>query len=211
MKRANPDLQSAYALDTPEGAKQLYADWAASYDQNFAAQQDYLLPEITARCFVDASGRGPVLDIGAGTGLCGFWLTQLGIRTIDATDISPDMLDQALRKDIYRDAIEADLMQGVPMPRDSYAGFVSSGTFTHGHVGPDAIPLLLRIARRDALFSLSINAQHYHDRGFAAMFDRLQSNGQIHNLTLPEHRIYGDRATGTHRDDTALIALFRKT
>ena len=152
-----------------------------------------------------------MLDIGAGTGLCGFWLTQLGVRIVDATDISPDMLDEALRKDIYRDAIEADLTLGVPMPRDSYAGFVSSGTFTHGHVGPEAIPLLLRIARRDALFALSINARHFQAKGFAALFDRLQSERRIHNLSLPEHRIYGDRATGPHKDDTALVALFRKT
>ncbi|MBE1281969.1 MAG: methyltransferase domain-containing protein [Rhodobacteraceae bacterium] len=211
MTKETPNLDAAYGLETPEDSKKLYADWAESYDQDFAAERFYLLPEIAARCFVEAGGRSPVLDVGAGTGLCGVELTKLGVRTVDATDISAQMLEQAAKKDVYRDMIEADLTLGVPVPRDSYAGVVSSGTFTHGHVGPEVLPLLLRVARRDALFSLSINAGHYESHGFATMFDQLIGDGAIRNLRLPEYPIYGDGATGSHKDDTALIALFRKT
>ena len=210
MTRSKPDLDSAYALETPADSKRLYADWADSYDRDFAEGQNYLLPEITARAFVEAKGRGPVLDVGAGTGLCGQWLARLDVKIIDATDISAEMLEQASRKDVYRDCIEADLIKGIPMPRESYAGIVSSGTFTHGHVGPEVFPNLLRVARRSALFTLSINAKHYETQGFAAMFDQLQRDGRIRNLTLPEQRIYGDDATGEHKDDVALIAQFNK-
>lgn len=211
MTRSKPDLDTAYALQSPGDSKRLYADWAETYDQDFAEDQKYLLPEITARAFVGAGGRGPVLDVGAGTGLCGQWLSQLGVRVLDATDISAEMLELASRKDVYRDCIEADLTEGIPMPQGSYTGVVSSGTFTHGHVGPDVLPHLLRVARRDALFALSINAQHYGAQGFATTFDQLIADGKIRDLSLPEHRIYGEGATGEHKDDTALIALFRKT
>ena len=209
MSDDTPDLKSAYALKTPEDSIQLYAEWAGDYDDGFAAREDYQLHIHTARAFARAGGQGPVLDIGAGTGLCGAVLSSLGLGPIDATDISTEMLDQAMRKDIYRDAIEADLTKGIPVPHDSYSGIVSSGTFTTGHVGPDAIDALLRVARHGAQFALSINAQHYDSAGFADKLRTLE-DGKITHLSLPEVRIYGDLAAGLHKDDIALIALFEK-
>jgi SAM-dependent methyltransferase len=205
-----PDLQSAYALSTPDESRRLYAEWAGDYDQGFAAREDYQLHILTARAFVTAGGQGPVLDVGAGTGLCGAVLADLGVGPIDATDISPDMLSQAMKKDVYRDAIEADLNHGIPAPRDSYSGIVSSGTFTHGHVGPDAIVNLLRIARHGAQFALSINRHHYDAAGFSQHLLRLTEDHRISRLTLREVRIYGDLAAGPNKDDTAFIALFER-
>ncbi|WP_424987958.1 class I SAM-dependent DNA methyltransferase [Microbulbifer sp. S227A] len=205
-----PDLKAAYALSTPQDSRRLYAEWAGNYDQSFAAREDYQLHIHTARAFVAAGGQGPVLDVGAGTGLCGAVLADLGVGPIDATDISAEMLEQAMRKDIYRDAIEADLNLGIPVPRESYSGIVSSGTFTTGHVGPDAIDGLLRVARHGAQFALSINARHYDSAGFAARLDQL-ADTRIQALSLQETRIYGDLAAGEHRDDLALIAVFEKT
>lgn len=209
MTDETPNLESAYALKTPDDSKRLYAEWAGDYDASFAAREDYQLHIHTARAFVAAGGQGPVLDVGAGTGLCGAVLADLGVGPIDATDISAEMLTQAMRKDIYRDAIVADLNAGVPVPSDSYSGIVSSGTFTTGHVGPDAIDALLRIARHGAQFALSVNARHFQAAGFNAKFDALKQH-QIQNLILRETRIYGDLASGDHKDDLALIALFEK-
>lgn len=205
-----PDLAAAYALRGPEDSRRLYAEWAGDYDDGFAAREDYQLHIHTARAFVGAGGQGPVLDVGAGTGLCGAVLAALGVGPIDATDISAEMLAAALRKDIYRDAIEADLNDGIPVPAASYSGIVSSGTFTHGHVGPETLPALLRVARPGAQFALSINETHFHAAGFAPRLQALAAAGALTGLSLPRVRIYGDLAAGAHRDDTALIALFEK-
>ncbi len=210
MTNKTPNLHAAYALESPEENKRLYAEWAGDYDEGFAALEDYQLHIHTARAFVGAGGQGPVLDVGAGTGLCGAVLAGLGVGPIDATDISSEMLEQAMRKDIYRDAIESDLNKGIPAPRDSYSGIVSSGTFTHGHLGPEALTALLRVARPGAQFALSINAKHFVSKGFGDALRKLEQ-GQIENLTLPEARIYGDLAVGENKDDTALIALFEKS
>jgi predicted TPR repeat methyltransferase len=210
MSQKTPDLHAAYALTSPDDNKRLYAEWAGDYDDGFAAREDYQLHIHSARAFVRAGGQGPVLDVGAGTGLCGAVLAGLGVGPIDATDISAEMLDQAMRKDTYRDAIEADLTQGIPVPRHSYSGIVSSGTFTHGHLGPEVLPALLRVARPGAQFAISINAKHYEKLGFADAFRQLEQ-GQIINLSLPEVRIYGDLAAGPNKDDTAYVALFERT
>ena len=210
METPKPELSDAYALRTPADSKRLYGGWASTYDQEFAAGQDYLLPGLTAKAFAAAGGEGPVLDAGAGTGLCGQALRALGIEPVDATDISAAMLAEALRKDAYRDVIEANLLEGTPVPRGTYRGVVSSGTFTHGHLGPEVLPALLRVAAPGAWFALSVNAKFYEKAGFADAFDRLLSGQWIKSLTLPELRIYGPRATGAHKDDTAIIALFQK-
>ncbi len=210
MADEKPDLDAAYAVTSAAESRRLYAEWAGDYDQSFAAREDYQLHRHTARAFVGAGGQGPVLDVGAGTGLCGAVLADMGVGPIDATDISDEMLDQAMRKDIYRDAIQADLTLGIPVPRDSYAGIVSSGTFTTGHVGPEALGALLRVARTGAQFAISVNARHYKAAGFQTVFDQLAADGTILNLRLPQVQIYGDLAAGPHRNDTARIALFEK-
>ena len=210
MANKTPDLQAAYALKTPDDSKQLYGEWAGDYDADFAAREDYQLHIHTARAFVAAGGQGPVLDVGAGTGLCGSVLAGLGVGPIGATDISAEMLQQSMRKDIYRDAIEADLTQGIPVAAESYSGIVSSGTFTTGHVGPNAIDALLRVARHGAQFAISINSKHFEVAGFDVKFGALEQN-RIQKLTFSETPIYGDLATGSHKNDLAKIALFEKT
>ncbi|WP_109465491.1 class I SAM-dependent DNA methyltransferase [Albibacillus kandeliae] len=204
-----PDLSAAYSLKTAEDSVRLYADWAESYEDDFVAAEDYRMHQHAAAAFAQAGGEGPVLDVGAGTGVCGAALAALGIGPIDATDISSAMLAQAIKKGVYRRAIEADINKPLPATDTPYAGMVSSGTFTTGHVGPDAIDTLLDACRPGALLSLGVNARHFASAGFEAKFQALMQ-GKITDLTLTEVNIYGPRNTSDHRDDKALIALFRK-
>lgn len=211
MTNAPPDLNAAYNLTSPAASKRLYAAWAKSYDLSFAAQESYHLPFQTAQTFVTAGGSGPVLDAGAGTGLCGQALSDLGVSALEATDISADMLAQATKKGVYRAVIEADLLHGIPVPNGRYQGVVSSGTFTHGHIGPEALPELLRVAASGAQFALSINTKFYHVAQFDTALDDLVNSGIITNFALPEVPIYGEAASTDHRNDTAFIALFKKS
>ena len=96
----------------------------------------------------------------------------------------------------------------LPLPR-IYRGVVSSGTFTHGHVGPAGLNGLLDVALPGALFALSINAAVYRRDGFDRAFAAL--SGRITEPSLIDVRIYGAGATTadpTHAEDRALIALF---
>lgn len=203
-----PDLDNAYALDGAEDALQLYADWAETYDDSFAAKMDFQAPARVAEAYLAAGGATPVLDFGCGTGLLGEELNRLGCAPVDGADLSPEMLEVARRKGVYRNLTAGDVYKGLPIDAGRYAGVVSSGTFTHGHVGPDALPELLRVAATGAQFALLINAEFYESAGFAAAFEALA--GRIEGLELPEIAIYGPGAEGAHKDDTAKVALFRK-
>ncbi len=203
-----PDLDGAYALKTPEDSLKLYGDWAETYDESFAQASGYQLPVAVAEAFVRAEGRGPVLDVGAGTGLVGIALKALGVEAIDGTDISSAMLAEAAMKDCYENLFEGDLTGVLDVEDGAYRGIVSAGTFTHGHVGPDAFDELLRVAASGALCVLSINAQHFEARGFADKFEALK--GQIKGLILHETIIYDETRTDAHAGDSALIAVFQK-
>ena len=203
----DPSLDAAYALDGAEGARRLYRDWAASYDGDFAAGQDYLLPAHVARRFIELGGSGPVLDVGAGTGLCAAGLARAGISPIDGIDLSPEMLAIARAKDMYARLLEADVTRPMALPQGHYRGMVSSGTFTLGHVGPEAIAGLLAHAAPEALVVISVNVKHWDGAGFSAAFKALA--GRITPPERQEAMIYGPAADPAHRDDRAWLVSFR--
>lgn len=206
MTRKRPGLDDAYGLTTPDDSRALYADWAETYDTDFAQSMGYALPRAVARVFSDAGGAGPVLDVGAGTGLLGAELAALGIGPLDAVDISAEMLAAAHAKGIYRRCVEADLTQALPMADGTYRGVVSAGTFTTGHVGPDAIAELVRVAAPGARVALSVNASHWQSAGFAEFFGGIaDQTGDLHRHDVA---IYDAAASGPHADDRSEIVSF---
>lgn len=209
-------LRRAYALKKPEDSVALYRDWAGTYDETFAHAHGYVGPREVARAFLAEAGpdagpdAGPVLDIGAGTGLVGAELAA-GARNlvVDAIDISQEMLDVAGSKGLYRNRIRADLTERLDIRDASYGGFVSSGTFTHGHVGPACLPELMRIARPGALYVLGIRPEAFDEAGFGSAFAALVADGAITPVDFRRLRVY-EAADHDHAGDTYLTAVFRR-
>lgn len=204
----NPSLDGAYDLKTPDDNRRLYRGWAASYDADFVAAMAYRLPVEVAQSFA-AQGTGPVLDVGAGTGAVGMLLKANGVGPVDGTDLSPEMLSVAAQGGAYRRLFEGDILGRLDTADGAYAGVVSAGTFTLGHVGPAALDEVLRVTAPGGWIVLSVNRAHFEAAGFAPALDALGS--RIAGLALPEVAIYGPAATGPHARDTAFIARFRKT
>lgn len=203
----DPDLEGAYALRSPEDAKRLYAAWAKRYDCDFGDGQGYLLPKNVVRAFMVTGAKGPILDVGAGTGLVGEGLICAGISPVDGLDLSPEMLDVARAKGVYRNLIVADVTR--PLDLSGYHGIISAGTFTLGHVGPAGLVLLLDVADAGCQFVISVNAKHFHSAGFAEFLDT--HTDQICDVGVEDVRIYSDKADLSHRDDIARLVTFRKT
>lgn len=200
------DLEGAYALETPEDNKRLYAQWADTYDESFAASHGYVVPDIVAKAHTDAGGKGLVLDVGAGTGLVGVALANQGHGQIDGTDISSEMLAEAALKDVYDRLFEGDLTACLDVEDATYDGIVSAGTFTHGHVGPDAIDELIRIAKLGALITISINAEHFETQGFATKFQSI--SGRIRDFETKDFGLYAGGGAGSHAKDMGRLVQF---
>ena len=144
-------LDDAYSVETPDDSRRLYAAWASTYDSDFIEANGYVYHQNVVNVFLDAGGgrdEAPVLDVGCGTGIVGEVLRARGVGHVDGIDISSEMLEVAGTKTtptgepVYRDLLEADLTERIGIPDDVYGAVVSVGTFTHGHLRPDAMLLI---------------------------------------------------------------------
>ncbi|MEM8498143.1 MAG: class I SAM-dependent methyltransferase [Pseudomonadota bacterium] len=211
----NLGLEDAYAVKTPDDNLVLYRDWANTYDSEFAAPRGYQYPQLIAELFTrNASSEDtPVLDVGAGTGLVAAALLEDPNvdpeLTVDGIDISPEMLAVSKDKDIYHRLFEADLTKPIDLADDYYGGVISVGTFTHGHVGPDALYELLRIAKPGALFVIGVNGTAFDKYHFGSGFASLQADGYITPLQFERVQYYAN-ADDDHADDQGYTAVFRK-
>jgi predicted TPR repeat methyltransferase len=132
---------------------EVYRDWAVHYDLDVFGTLCFIgtdrIVDLLAEHVPDRESA--VLDLGCGTGAAGVRLQSLGFRVVDGVDISPDMLAIAATKGAYRALIEADLERPLAVPDAAYDAAVSAGTFTSGHVGPAAVPGIVRVLRPGAI------------------------------------------------------------
>ena len=201
------DLDAAYAINGPQDARRMYGDWAATYDDSFGAAWGYIAPrEIATILRAEADPLAEVLDIGAGTGLVAEHLRGL---VVDALDITPEMLAVARGKGLYRALLHADLTAPLDIADASYDAVVSCGTFTHGHVGPDCLPELLRITRPGAVFVCGTIAAVLDGAGFGSALAKLVAAGRITPVRFHDIPIY-EGAEHRHKDDRGLVMVFRR-
>ncbi len=210
-------LAAAYALDGPDANRSLYARWAATYEVDFIAESGYRYHERVAAVFAEhclptLGADEAVADVGCGTGIVGQALVRHRSVIVDGLDISPEMLQQAAHKThdaapVYRRLLEADLTEPLTIEPGTYAGLISVGTFTHGHLGPEVLDGLLTIVRRGGCCAIGINAAHFASHGFATALERLVDEGRIERLHLVDVSIYGDD-DHTDPDQYAHVAVF---
>ena len=203
-------LNDAYSVKTPEDNIKLYKVWASSYDDDFAKKNDYRSPVLISNYYDKYSNKNdvPVLDVGAGTGLIAEVMNKKNTIDIDAIDISPEMLESAKSKNCYNKLIEADLTKNLDIDNNYYGAIVSAGTFTHGHIGPNALDELLRVTKPSGLFVITIHSKVYVNQNFEQKFQDI--NEQITDLTFHEEKAYGNNPDKDHGNDTVFITVFKK-
>lgn len=89
----------------------------------------------------------------------------------------------------------------------TYAGIISTGTFTHGHVGSDGIIELQRIAQPGARRVMGVNASIFETNGFKDRFKRCATEGVIDDLEVQYRQVY-EGADGSDPNHMAQIAVF---
>ena len=208
-------LDEAYSVKTPDDNRRLYAKWAATYESSFVYAKQYRYPKAIAEVFNDVvPAVTRILDIGTGTGLTGMYITRLRPAVvIDGMDISPEMLAQAklkTREDgsvVYRALYERDLTRAVPNENSPYGALFSSGTFTHGHLGPECLRNLLPLLANDGWLVVGVNNEHFESKGFAGELDSLVALGAIQTPEIKRIDVY--EPGSVHYGDQARVIITR--
>ncbi len=177
----NPILQRVYDLDgDAERTREAYREWAGNYDRDTTEGMGYVAPGLAAAALAKRVGTGAViLDAGCGTGLAGAALHKLGVSTIDGNDLSVEMLDVAREKGVYRNLIEADMTGRLPYEDDTYDGILSIGVFTSGHVGPEGLDELARIARPDAPIIVTVHEKVWEKDKYPEYLRDMEARGLV--------------------------------
>ena len=202
-----PSLQNAYDLKSPDDNIKLYSVWAETYDNSFIVDMQYKLHFAVAEEFILNGGKGLILDVGAGTGALAEALLQKEKFCLEATDISEEMLKIADSKKIYKRSFLSDLTKEIPVDNSFYDGVVSSGTFTHGHVGPSSIRELVRVTKPGGLITISINEKHWISLDFESEVEKLSQ--YTRNYTIKKISIYGEQSKHDHKNDKAIILTIK--
>ena len=184
-------LERAYALDSDEKSRALYRDWAQTYDQTMLQGLNYQSPAVVAGLLARhlVARDAAVLDVGCGTGLAGNNLATHGFSVIDGIDVSPEMMQVAEHRGIYRHFINADLHAPLPIADARYGGALGSGIFTHGHVDARCLDELFRVLQPGAPFAFTVKLEVFESLGFKDKLAALVDHGRIRQLlfTLDRH------------------------
>lgn len=193
VKGPSAFVDEAYHLEDEASMVEFYRKWARDYDHQMLDELGYTSPRTLADMLAaqldDPAAK--ILDIGCGTGLTCVPLAALGYHDLDGIDLSPDMVRVAAERGIYAELLVGDVT--LPLDRDdaSYDGVISSGTFTHGHVGPEPLEEIFRILKPGGVLACTVHGDLWESMGFRASFDDLVERGvaeQLGQEFLPYYR-----------------------
>ena len=197
--RTDDFLQRAYALSGIDAAKDLYDEWASSYDNDLDAM-DYASPKCAVDAVIenldlndsDTTKVVEILDAGCGTGLVGVCLERSRLEgrfAVDGLDLSPAMLTAAREKGIYRELELADLNSPLRQRTGSYDVALCVGTLTKGHVGAQLFGELVRVTRKAGLVVATVHDEIWESGGYRDEVESLSREGTVEILSTAEFGI----------------------
>ena len=178
MKKDVDNKLDIYKLTTSEELLKYYQDWTKKnkYNQDMVNWK-YTAPQETVSVLKKYAldNKCKILDAGCGTGLVGIELKKCGYSNIDGVDFSQNMLD-LIPQGIYKKIEKVDLNKLLKFKDNMYDVIMCVGTFTYGHVKPQALDELIRITKNGGLICFTINEGIYEEYGFDNKIKELTNN-----------------------------------
>ena len=155
-----------------------YKEWADKYDTDLIDEMGYVAPVIAGKLLLKyvKDTAVEILDAGCGTGLVGTFLFENGCSNITGLDYSQEMLSQAKGKDVYQTLIQSDLTQTLDISENTYDAVISVGTFTSGHVGPEALGELVRITKPGGCICFTVRETAWQEDNYQDEIAKIEKN-----------------------------------
>lgn len=190
-------LGAVYGASSPDEIARHYDRWAGTYDSDMSAV-GYRHPTICLALLTRYLPRGaaPVLDAGAGTGLIGEWLKIAGYPLVEGLDISEGMLAVAAKRGVYARLHRAALGGPLALATGSFAGIVSAGVFTSGHVGAEGLDELLRVCKPGGVIVATVKTTLWSE-AISPRLAALEAGGRIARLETTDPYVSMPGEAGT--------------
>jgi len=169
----DPRLARNYSEKNSDEVRLTYRDWADTYDRDLLDEFGYRAPHAAVEALerLRPSRDSVILDMGCGTGLVGELLRGLGYRHIDGLDLSPEMLEKAKARRIYRTLGEADLAACLALD-PIYDAVICVGVFSHHRSQPfDLVKLFAGLKPGGALVA-TVNGKGWREIGWETLLEQ---------------------------------------
>ena len=174
----NNRVQWVYSSQNEQELEERYDQWAEEYDADLESEYGWISPQRTSEFVAKHVDKdASVLDAGAGTGLVGECLQEMGFSNMTAMDLSLGMLEVARKKNIYRALDQMTMGETLGYETDQFDASVIVGVFTQGHAPASSIDELVRVVRGGGHIVFSLRTDTYLENGFKDKIDSLASAG----------------------------------
>ena len=167
-----------YKLKTTDEVMKYYDEWGNKdkYNKDMV-DWNYTGPKETAEIFnkYEKNKDTLIFDAGCGTGLVELELKKYSFKNFHGADLSQTLLD-TVPKDLYQKLVKVDLNKPIEVEDNFYGGVMCVGTFTFGHVKPNALDEFIRITVPGGLICFTINEGIHEEYGFDKKIDILKDS-----------------------------------
>jgi len=175
--------ETLHAADLDE-LEVIYKNWASDYEHDVIHLAGYVGHLITTDLLLNylENKKARVLDAGCGTGLVGEILHKNSFNNIEGVDFSEEMLSVANQKNIYQSLRLVDLTKKLDYEDNSFDAIVCAGTFTCGHVGPEALKEMLRVTKKAGYICFTVRKQEWEASPYKEIIDKLENSNLWHQV-----------------------------
>ena len=175
--------QTLHAADSEE-LEGIYKKWASNYDHDVVELAGYVGHLITSSLLISKlkNKKAKILDAGCGTGLVGEILSEKNYKNVEGVDFSQEMLDVAIQKQVYQSLRLVDLTKNLDYEDNLFDAIVCAGTFTCGHVGPEALLEMVRITKKGGYICFTVRKQEWEVSPYKEIIDNLENSNLWHQV-----------------------------
>lgn len=158
---------AAAPADTEQVLAQ-YQHWSDVYDDDDASASvhatavECLTRRLRAQHDAPQRRQPAILDVGCGDGVVGGALSERGFRSLTGLDLSPQHVERARARGVYRDVSVMDFSAPLlAFPAECFDGVVIVGAFTFEHIATETLHKCVGVLRSGGWLVVSERVRFY--------------------------------------------------